>query len=144
MKYQYAAVIVALLVGSCSAANGVQISGSIYGYDPIMHLVRHTHAENVDIVILKVSRGVGKKYVKVVIRSFGETLPESSFGGRRMVRLSAVRDKQCDEAAPSFIAKGILPTESGHYVLSPAYDNQAGVEISDVPCYVVRSKYGAE
>ncbi len=53
----------------------VQISGSIYAYDPVMHLVRHTHAENVDVVILKTSQSHHNKYVKVVIQSFGQTLP---------------------------------------------------------------------
>lgn len=66
----------------------IHISGSIYAYDPVMHLARHSHAENMDIVILKIPRGDRDKYVKVIIQSFGQTLPESLFRDGRTVRLS--------------------------------------------------------
>jgi hypothetical protein len=77
----------------------------------LMHLVRHAHAENVDIVVIKISKSKRHEYVKVVIRSFDQTLPENAFSGGEIIRVSAIRDKICDETAPDIGPSGSVPNE---------------------------------
>lgn len=129
-----------LLLAMLAAGVSSRITGTVYAYDPIMHLVRHTHAENVDIVILKTSKGQPHEYVKVMIRSLGQTLSEFSYRGGEAVQLSVVRDKSCDEATVDIVPRGSVPTESGHYILSATYENETPAKLSNLPCYVARMK----
>lgn len=138
MKYSHLFLTLSLSCVLCVAGSRVQLNGTVYAYDPIMHLVRHTFVQNMDVIILKLSRGQREQYVKVEILSFGQTLPESSFRGHRTVHLSAMRDKKCDEATPAFVVNGSVPSGSGHYIVSSAYDKQPIAKIVELPCYVAR------
>ena len=131
-----------LCVASLLLAHGLgppraSLAGRVVAYNPLLHIVKNTHVENVDEIILKLRGG---QYVKLRVESFGDMgSVERYLKGTVEWHIKATRDTSCDEPLPT-LAPADKFSGSTTYMLTEAFKNVAVDQIRDLKCYTSRLK----
>jgi hypothetical protein len=125
-----------LLLAIVCSAKSTKLTGKIVGYDFMHHASKAASGtQNEEIVILETPNDK-RKYVKVMFSSSGTIQIEPNyFEGTQPLDVNVIRDKTCDEKAPTFVSQVNMEQIAGTYLLTDAYNNHPPSRIKNLECY---------
>ena len=125
-----------LAFGLVSLARTSKLTGKIVGYDFMHHASKAaSDTLNEEVIVLE-TPNPKQKYVKVMFSSQGTTQIEPKyFDGTQPLEVNALRDKTCDEKAPTFVSQVSMEQIAGTYLLTDAFKTQPPARIKTVECY---------
>lgn len=135
-KAVWVAVAVVLLV-TMGYAKKSKLAGKIVAYDVMQHASKNTaEMQNQEVVILETAEPK-RRYVKVMVSSFGTTqIEQKYFDGTLSVELDVLRDRSCDEKSPTLVPQVELHQIAGTYLLTDSFKTSPPGRIKSLECYV--------
>lgn len=127
-----------IMVVTISFGRSAKFTGKIVGYDFMHHASKSaSDVQNEEIVVLE-TPNQKQKYVKVVFSSLGTTQIEPKyFDGTLPLEVNVLRDKTCDEKAPTFVPQVSMEQIAGTYLLTDAFKSHPPSRIKNLDCYAV-------
>jgi hypothetical protein len=128
--------IAIVMFSRVSLARTSKLTGKIVGYDFMHHASKAaSDTLNEEVVVLE-TPNPKQKYVKVMFSSMGTTQIEPKyFDGTQPLEVNVLRDKTCDEKAPTFVSQVSMEQIAGTYLLTDAFKTQPPARIKTVECY---------
>jgi len=128
--------VMILAFGLVSLARTSKLTGKIVGYDFMHHASKAaSDTLNEEVIVLE-TPNPKQKYVKVMFSSMGTTQIEPQyFDGTQPLEVNGLRDKTCDEKAPTFVSQVSMEQIAGTYLLTDAFKTQPPARIKTVECY---------
>ncbi len=139
MRQSQKVVLTAVMIlafGLVSLARTSKLTGKIVGYDFMHHASKAaSDTLNEEVIVLE-TPNPKQKYVKVMFSSMGTTQIEPQyFDGTQPLEVNGLRDKTCDEKAPTFVSQVSMEQIAGTYLLTDAFKTQPPARIKTVECY---------
>lgn len=115
-----------------------KLSGKMVAYDFMKHSAKSASlVQNEEVVVLE-TPNEKQKYVKLVFSSSGTTqIDPQYFDGSQPLAADVLRDKTCDEKAPTFVSQVSMEQIGGTYLLTDAYKSHPPSRIKILDCYAV-------
>ena len=115
-----------------------KVSGKMVAYDFMKHSSKSASLiQNEEVVVLE-TPNEKQKYVKLIFSSSGTTqIDPKYFDGSQPLAADVIRDKTCDEKAPTFVSQVSMEQIAGTYLLTDAYKNHPPSRIKNLECYAV-------
>lgn len=128
--------VLILVFGLVSLARTAKLTGKMVGYDFMHHASKAaSDTLNEEVIVLE-TPNEKQKYVKVMFSSLGTTQIEPKyFDGTQPLEVNVLRDKTCDEKAPTFVSQVSTEQIAGTYLLTDAYKAQPPARIKNLDCY---------